>query len=288
MGNFHVTSLHDTFYLVNGQHRYRLLQELDKDILAYVYIVLNICIVDTEQQMNLYFQQVNSSKPVKIYSSVNTQLLTSTIRKRFTEAFRKYISSAKSPHRPNINLDTMMEQIEQKGVLEGLQIQTAEQFMEKVNRLNEFYSDNPLTKWKQWRMPGIEAQLEKCRDRDHSIMHPLYLGLFPSYEWLDRIQYCHAKGVDYGDIPHYPAKYRPKIGKAKRRMVWNKRNPSSMKGCCYVCSRELDYDDFECGHVESVFYGGDSSIGNLEPICKQCNNDMGTDNLEVYKSSEFV
>ena len=68
-----------------------------------------------------------------------------------------------------------------------------------------------------------------------------------------------------------------------RKRVWNKRNFDKLNGNCYTCNNLLEYDNFECGHIKSVHHGGDTKLDNLEPICRKCNNDMGTSNLEKYK-----
>ena len=58
----------------------------------------------------------------------------------------------------------------------------------------------------------------------------------------------------------------------------------SLNGRCYVCQQILEYDNFECGHVNSVNNGGETVLNNLEPICRKCNNDMGIVNLEDYRT----
>ena len=48
---------------------------------------------------------------------------------------------------------------------------------------------------------------------------------------------------------------------------------------------EIEYDSFECGHIQSVFYGGKTNYNNLEPICSICNGSMGIMNLNEFKTS---
>ena len=76
---------------------------------------------------------------------------------------------------------------------------------------------------------------------------------------------------------------RVSINKHLRKLVWSKRNDDNLNGMCYVCEQRLEYDNFECGHVDSVNNGGKTELNNLEPICRKCNNDMGVVNLEDYK-----
>ena len=46
---------------------------------------------------------------------------------------------------------------------------------------------------------------------------------------------------------------------------------------------ELSVHDFECGHITSVRNGGKNTIDNLEVVCRPCNLNMGTINMNVYK-----
>ena len=48
--------------------------------------------------------------------------------------------------------------------------------------------------------------------------------------------------------------------------------------------RNIEYDDFECGHIKSVYFKGETMLSNLEPICYNCNNNMGVQNLIDYKN----
>ena len=65
---------------------------------------------------------------------------------------------------------------------------------------------------------------------------------------------------------------RKPIPQEVRRQVHDK-----YKGHCAYCGCELEYEDMQVDHIESVYlaeYGGkeaDNSIGNLMPACRQCN-----------------
>ena len=39
--------------------------------------------------------------------------------------------------------------------------------------------------------------------------------------------------------------------------------------------------------VPALLNGGDTTLANLEPICKMCNNDMGIDDLEEFKQAWY-
>ena len=84
-------------------------------------------------------------------------------------------------------------------------------------------------------------------------------------------------------MDHSPKNFRVKITKKLRSEVWNKSFHSSRIGPCNVCKTDIDYDDFECGHIKALFYGGLTNLSNLLAICRNCNNDMGIRNLTEYK-----
>ena len=60
-------------------------------------------------------------------------------------------------------------------------------------------------------------------------------------------------------------------------------NGNVIEGKCYVCIGAISYDTFESGHVKAASTGGETTLQNLEPICKTCNNDMGIEDLEQFK-----
>ena len=57
---------------------------------------------------------------------------------------------------------------------------------------------------------------------------------------------------------------------------------------CPVCGlRTISFDNFDCGHILSVFNGGTDSVDNLKPICRPCNQAMGTTNLNDFKKQYY-
>ena len=80
-------------------------------------------------------------------------------------------------------------------------------------------------------------------------------------------------------------KKRTRILKPLKNLVWSRyASNHSIHGSCYVCKSNITYDNFECGHIISVFYGGETHIDNLRPLCHTCNSDMSIMNLEDFKS----
>lgn len=52
--------------------------------------------------------------------------------------------------------------------------------------------------------------------------------------------------------------------------------------CCEV--NEITQMNFNCGHIQAEYKGGDQSIDNFKPICQSCNSSMGTQNMDDFKN----
>jgi 5-methylcytosine-specific restriction endonuclease McrA len=82
--------------------------------------------------------------------------------------------------------------------------------------------------------------------------------------------------------PAQPYDDRP-ISKSLRNMVWSK----CVDNLCEICEDEIEYDNFEAGHIVSRSLGGQLIIDNLIPICFDCNRNMGTRNAYEYKKDVY-
>jgi hypothetical protein len=80
-------------------------------------------------------------------------------------------------------------------------------------------------------------------------------------------------------------KPKRKIPPSMRGLVWDKHiGLDKGKSKCLCCKEtEITQMNFECGHIIAEACGGETKIGNLLPICNQCNKSMRTENLHVYQ-----
>lgn len=74
------------------------------------------------------------------------------------------------------------------------------------------------------------------------------------------------------------------IPKKVKTDVWNTYIGANLaQHRCLCCKRTLiSMTDFECGHVISEKEGGGMEISNFRPICRTCNNSMGSKNMEAF------
>ncbi len=241
-------------YLLNGQHRYAALRKIH-DLKEYLDIQIKVEVreVTSLQEMNQLWTMTNRSNSVKIVKNCNDQLVINGLLRYLGHNYQHYISKSAKPHKPNINLDHMVEKLEEFQLIEKLKISSDQQLIDLVIQLNNFYGQvaYQLERWRQWKVPDVEKYLDKCRQKSHS--KTLYLGIFHNFEWLQRILVHVLEGQDYGDMPHYLINRQPrKTSQHLRDLVWKKRN-NSLMGKCFVCQSPLEFKDFQCGHIKAYF-----------------------------------
>lgn len=291
LGTFNLCHFNNTLYLLNGQHRYSVMQELMKDNGNYIQMKCEVCEVVSESEMNRLWSISNDSRSSKICKNSNDQLFVNVLRNHLQTKYRDFMSNSDSPHRPNVNLNKIQNKIEELELISKLNVSTPDELINMVEEINLFYHSNKYNSelWESW---GIKRSLiDKCCKK--SPCSPLFLGVYSNAEWLDKLLHCKIHSIKYSEINHdVKCKKREKINQGLRRQVWDSWNSyeivsSRAKNCgeCYVCGCDLEFKNFECGHVVAHFFGGESILENLKPICASCNKSMGTQNLEAYKLS---
>jgi len=281
IGTIHVANLNNTFYIVDGQHRYMILDHLLNEMIT-LPVHVKLYELSKDEELHELFSCVNGSKPSKIYSSTKTQYLLNSLRRYLTENYQEYLSKSSKPRCPNFNLQHLIDNIVEKDFISILNITTPEQIIRIIENLNTFYRRTSFDTWKTWKIKDTEGLVLKCYEKKP--IKPFYLSIFNNYEWIDRIIFSHQQQLSYDQIPHFLINYRKNIHKSKRLAVWKKRHTTLDNGTCFVChTKDLNFYDFECGHIVAVYWGGDTSLDNLEPICKECNLEMGVQNLLEFK-----
>lgn len=79
-----------------------------------------------------------------------------------------------------------------------------------------------------------------------------------------------------------PTGTRRAIPKAIKTALWDIYHPGKLKGKCYCCKNEIDARSFEAGHIIPHCQDGPDTVDNLVPICRVCNNSMGSMHLNEY------
>jgi 5-methylcytosine-specific restriction endonuclease McrA len=80
---------------------------------------------------------------------------------------------------------------------------------------------------------------------------------------------------------------RARISGSLRKQIWEKYIGQSIEAKCLCCCKNVitpisNCKTFQAGHIISHHNGGKTTIDNLLPICRDCNNNMGTENWDDY------
>lgn len=287
---FYLARMDDRYALIDGQHRLEAVRRLRyTDQASTDKLLLPVSVFDLRcvEEYDDLFVAINKNKPVRLYSNMQDwKSVLKHLEKFFQTHFRAYLKQTNSPMRPHFNLDNLLQYMDENSLVRKIGL-GYEQLVNEIEELNQCYGNHWRELLQRTRyIPNVESHVDKCQSK--SACRPFYLGIFQQFEWIDRIAIkVNTPGLTYMKMKHMPKSYRIRVPKPLRKAVWLKRNDNTLDGTCYVCSQKVAYDSFECGHVTAAFKGGDTTLANLEPICKMCNNDMGIDDLEEFKQAWY-
>lgn len=71
---------------------------------------------------------------------------------------------------------------------------------------------------------------------------------------------------------------RRKLTKSERQSVYEK-----CAGHCAYCGCEIEYQDMQVDHVQSLHQGGTDELDNMLPSCRSCNHYKRSLDLEGYR-----
>lgn len=287
-------SENDTLYVLDGQHRIKAFEILGKE----GYPVNDVCLpvviykVKDKAELSEYYNRINKNMPIH-----PLELCTDAwdgygklICQFFTNNYPHYFKQNPSSRRcycPHISLDQLKNQLMCRKIdvkLQELGI-TADNFIKEITKFHDYTKST------------LKANSQLCKEQANRIIlcekkaadkkcEVLYLGVWRQFQWLDIILHKlfnpQIKSyVSFSEFNHE----RKVIPAVIREKVWRKHAPNvnHFEGECYVCNKQLDYRNMECGHIVAHSLGGKEDLDNLMPICKTCNREMGIMNLNEYK-----
>ena len=101
------------------------------------------------------------------------------------------------------------------------------------------------------------------------------------YECLDcNKRYKTIKAMRNCINKHEKKNIKKKISPQMRELVWNTYIGQKTEYLCFCCNNKritpfTNVNTFQAGHILSESNGGKIELGNLLPICKKCNINMG-------------
>jgi len=263
-------------HLIDGQHRVTAYQRLQTD---YPDRILKITID--------YYEYKGIENLERIYKFVNTQMINpiavlsidkyriyNETAEYLKTNFNDYVKPTNNPHKPHFNVTKLMDFMIDVDLVGKLELTSSRQLIEKIIKLNKFYSQIQPSQFKKWGIKNVQSILDKI----NKMSNKFFLGLY-KMEWINILANCPEDM--YNTINHNIEGLRIPIPIELRKKVWGCGNLNSK---CYCCNEPISFTDFECGHIVPVSKGGKTVLENLRPICRNCNSDMKTMNLEEYKT----
>ena len=283
IGDLTIAIIDDSFTIIDGFHRFSsmkhiyLLQPMYNIGLTLIYPSSHIKIEDV-------FLLMNKSEPVPYYImqttlDLNKRNLIENFTTLFTKKYRIYISKAKQPHRPNINLDVFLTKLVQSDMFRVCT--NAKEMMNYISYIN-------VNRWKDMDAKKTLLSIDKACKFSND---PLFISNDVDDEWINNTSWIedfkkHTEYIvptSYAPITRSPLKKRKTFPKNLRMLLWTKYfSDENMKGVCSCCQYQIDYNSFEVGHIISVFNGGTSTIENIVPLCSVCNKSCGSLNLTDF------
>lgn len=281
-GIFHLAVINaNKILLIDGQHRLKsLLSNLDCDrnLDPEVLVCFHQC-MDEEDAFN-FMKIINSTLPLKLPFYKTDMEIMNELKNCLISHFKPFIKHSERPRVPNINLENLV------GITKGtkfFQVIKTHDLETELMKINTFIGQQNIHTLAMWGLPIHKLEQTK------KTSPPFYLGLYQKSEWIHHLIYHILSGTPLAKIEMICEKSKTlKIKKSIRTKLWiSNFGEESRVGECTICSEKITENSFHAGHIISAYNGGSTCLSNLEPICKDCNLDMGVCDLRVYKS-EFA
>ena len=278
-----IAQLESVRYVVDGQHRLACVQRLLLEG-ERVELTARLITVATMGELEEKYEALNQNKPVPKGPLKDWKAFVKPVEQHCRKQYAKFLSPSENPRAPNFNVLQLSDYLRKHNVAQKFACDP-KKFIKIMEQLNKYYCDTYLSSIvPHFTKQRVTKQIELAKKKQqHSRL--CLLGLFRKFEWVAHIEHHMVKNVAFEAMVHFPLgePCGKKIEKHLRRKVWDTQHADlSLKGKCAVCRNELDYDNFVCGHVESRFFGGATVLSNLRPVCGECNQDMGVENMNSY------
>lgn len=284
--------------LLDGQHRYHAMKALAHVRRDHVVSVNVVECPGAGITIDELFKLINRAEPVPDYVIQTTlrghrRMVLDTLRALIVETFPSFISKSRAPRRPNINVDTLLGQVEASEVLARLPDLSCD-----AHALFGYLLFANACQGATRNAHALAAEAKTAKSG--STQQTLYLSSDADSNWTRDERLVLAFSWKSTETPHPPssslatspslnvptAPSRVSIPKAVRHAVWNASfGREAGLGQCYCCSGVVSQQDFECGHVMSVACGGGNDLENLKPVCGACNKSIGPSNMDDFKAA---
>lgn len=134
----------------------------------------------------------------------------------------------------------------------------------------------------------IRSLKEKVFEMELMVQNRVYASMSDTStsDMSDTVMHDNAPTLETGVQDNKPQQNKKKqnIPNSRRIASWNEHIGIDIGRAKCMCCQEniITQHKFNCGHVLSEAHGGTIEVSNLRPICYDCNNDMGSENMKDF------
>jgi len=256
-----------TLYLVDGQHRITMAVELFKEHDVIDYLTLCYFKTFSLNEVEDLFNECNKDShknKITFDKNIVKKIKREQLRGEFKKKYSDFFSKTKATSNVRYSIDEFLDELDNHGYfLLDLNIESKNK---KFNKIIDYVG---------------------------------YIENYPDYFYKDEIN-CISNGItfvlknnnfieylmDETVIPDHTFKNpKNKVSPGLRINVW-KSEFNDDEGICpiYKCKNIIcnDANGFQCGYIISKSNNGQLTLDNLRPMCFNCHDRLGTDNLETF------
>ena len=270
----------DTYYLIDGQHRYKAATELANTYNYQINIWFEFILSNNLSEVKEHFQLINKH-------TLQPENVSDIAKKIFNYYQNKYIKifkstlTVKKPYIQSNAFETaisyLIDQLNKKYNKEH----TTDEIIKKINDKNEICSNYKLEDWKNIKnIKNLKSIINIANENQ------LFLGIYTQskkdykYKWIQEI-------LELGDIKQIK-QIKQKIPPMKKQKIWEHWKGNVNKAKCHCCRLTTIYSNsYHCGHIQAESSGGTMAIDNLRPICQSCNSSMNNKNMIDYMTDNY-
>ena len=275
----------DTFYLIDGQHRYKAAIELAKEY-NQINIWFEFILSNNLTEVKEHFELINKHtlQPEKI--SNITKKIFDYYQNKYKKIFKSDVKTTKKPYiLSNVFISAISYLIDELNKKYNKQ-HTFDEIITIINNKNNICSNYTLNDWKLIKdLKNLESII------DIADKNKFYLGVYTqskkeyTYKWIQEIlEYHETKQPKQTTQPMKKQKIPP----MKKQKIWEYWKGNVNKANCHCCRISIIYStSYHCGHIIAESDGGTTDINNLRPICQSCNSSMNNMNMIEYMNNNY-
>lgn len=271
-----VVDINDKFYIVDGQHRVEMIQELCENHIEHRFNNIEI----------LYFKLKNKEEALSLFKEINMdshknqffitqdlfgQMTISGFRDKLKENW-KFVFNRK--YKETSRIKCIEEFSNELFKCNFLKNKTADEAFDELMKLNNAY----FNKFYKLFINNNILDEKLYKDEMKSILNYGVCFVTKKNNFIDFVK-------DQTTTPrHTWKKGKKRITKGLKCKVWYKEFKHETTGKCPIvhCNNDISKINFEAGHVISEMNNGPTELSNLRPICKDCNRQMGSKNWNEF------